>query len=104
MSQNITGTFAGSAGATSRNQLSATLVIPSGVTTARLNLSGQIDTNNRVTTMKSTNNGYSWTAQATYNAAQTNVAITVAHGEHWQFLAFTAEAGKVVNYSLSVES
>lgn len=103
MSQNISGTFVNGQSA-NPGQISDTLVIPSGVTSARLNLSGAIDASNTVKAQKSVNNGQSWTDGSTYNSVQANTAITVAHGEQWRLVTVAQQALKAVNYSLSVES
>lgn len=103
MSQNITGTFA-SGQASSVGANSATLLIPSATTTAKLTLSGQIDASNVVKTQKSTNGGQSWTDVATYTTAQTNTSVTVAHGESWRLYLNAQQAGKQIVYSFSVES
>lgn len=103
MSQKIAGTFV-SGNSANPGQISDTLVIPSGVTAAKLNLGGAINASNTVKTQKSTNNGQSWSDVATYTSAQTNASVTVAHGEHWRLVGVAAQALKAVDYSLSVES
>lgn len=104
MPQTIAGTFAGSAGANTAGFLSDTLVIPSGVTTAILSISGNIDTSNRVRTRKSLDNGHTWVQVVSYTSAQTATAVPVVHGEHWQLLCSPSEFGKTIQYSLSAES
>lgn len=105
MAQNIAGTFVATVGATAGGQASPILVIPSGVTSARVNVSGDIGASNRVFVQKSTDNGQNWTLTNNLSAAQTNLAVTVAHGEHWRLLAqSTSNANKTIVYSMSVES
>ena len=107
MSQVIKGTFSSgqSAGV---GQTSPELMIPSGVTTARLTLPNNstsvIDGSNTVKTQKSTNGGQTWADQTTYNSAQSSVAVTVAHGEVWRFALVTQQALKSMDYELSVQS
>lgn len=105
-SAHIAGTF--NAGQTahpgSLNQQSGVLMIPSGATSAKLNMSGGLDANNRARTQKSTDNGVSWSNITTYSADQVNTAVTVAHGEHWRIMAVDLQANRVINYKFSVES
>ncbi len=103
MSQNIKGTFASGA-SSNAGQLSDTLVIPTNETSAVLNLSGAIDASNTVKTQKTTDNGLTWADVATYNSAQADTAVTVAHGEQWRLLSLAAQAYKSINYSFSAES
>lgn len=103
MSQNVKGSFA-SGSSPNPGVVSAGLVIPTGVVSARLNATG-LDASNTVSLLKSTNNGQTWTTAAgPYSATQANTAITVAHGEHWVVCCVAQQAGKVIDYSLSVES
>lgn len=111
MSQNIRGTFA-SGQSSGVGQTSAELMIPSGVTSAKLTIpndsthpvNSTIDASNTVKTQKSTNGGQTWTDQTTYNSAQSATAITVAHGEVWRLVLVTQQAGKSMSYELSVQS
>lgn len=103
MSQKIAGSFA-SGGSATLGQISDVLVIPSNVTTARLNLSNNIDASNTCKTQKSTNSGGSWADQTTYNSAQSNVAVTVANGEQWRIAQVAGQATKQIGYSFSAES
>jgi hypothetical protein len=111
MAQNIAGTFA-SGGSSGVGQTSAELVIPTGVTQARLTIRNDtvhpdnsvINGSNTCKTQKSTNNGQTWVDQVTYNRAQNNTAITVVPGEHWRLVLVSQQAGSNMHYSLSVES
>lgn len=103
MPQTIAGTFAATV-APAVGLTSDILVVPTGVTTARLNLSGAIDTNNRVHVQKSTDNGRTWTTQNNLATVQSNFGITVAAGEHWRCLQATGQTQKTIQYSLSAES
>ena len=104
MPQNVSGTFAASASTTNAGMRSDTLVIPSGVTSFRLSLSGDIDTNNRVNLSKSLDGWQTITAIANYLTVQSNTAIPAANGEQFRLTCTTAQAGKVIYYSLSAES
>lgn len=105
-SAHIAGTF--NAGPTAQpgalNQQSGVLMIPSGTTSAKLNMSGGLDGSNRMRTQKSTDNGVSWTNITTYSADQVNTAVTVAHGEHWRIMAVDCAANRSLYYKLSVEA
>ena len=107
MSQIIKGTFSSGA-SVGVGQTSAELMIPSGVTTARLTLPNNsisvIDGSNTCKTQKSTTGGQSWADQTTYNSAQSNVAVTVAHGEVWRLVSVAQQALKSMAYELSVQS
>lgn len=107
MAQSIKGTFSSGASA-GVGQTSAELVIPSGVTTARLtvpnNAISTIDASNTVKTQRSLNNGVTWADQTTYNSAQSSTAITVAHGEQWRLSLVAQQAFKSMDYTLSCES
>ncbi len=107
MAQAIKGTFASGSSA-GVGQTSAELMIPSGVTTARLTLPNNtistIGASNTCKTQKSTNGGQTWTDQTTYNSAQSNVAVTVAHGEVWRIASVAQQAFKAMDYELSVQS
>lgn len=88
----------------SLNQQSGVLMIPFGITSAKLNMWGGLDGSNRMRTQKSTDNGVSWSNVTTYNADQTNVSVTVAHGEHWRIMSVDCAAYKTLYYKLSVEN
>lgn len=103
MAQKIAGTFAAASG-TAAGLTSDILVIPTGVTTAIATITGPINTSNRVHLQKSTDNGQTWATQNNLSTVQTGLAITVAAGEHWRALQATSQAGKSIQYSLSVES
>ena len=107
MPQIIKGTFASGASA-GVGQTSAELMIPSGVTTARLTLPNNTistnDASNNCKTQKSTNGGQTWADQTTYNSAQSNVAVMVAHGEVWRLASVAQQAFKSMEYELSVQS
>lgn len=102
MSQVLKGSFV-SAGSVSVLEISPILVIPSGTTVAKLTLNG-LDASNTVKTQKSTNNGFSWTDQTTFNANQAATPVTVAHGEHWRLVSVAQQAGKVMDYEFSAQS
>ena len=102
MSQAVAGSFA-STGVAALGQISPELVIPSSTVTARLTTVG-LDASNTVKTQKTTNNGASWVDQTTYNADQTNLGITVAHGEQWRLVLVAQQAFKTILYKLSAES
>jgi hypothetical protein len=104
MSQAIAGTFACGASAGGGGQTSPQLVIPSSTTIAKLTLSGAIDANNTCKTQRSTDNGATWVDQTTYNSAQANVPITVAHGEHWRLVSIVMQAIREIRFKLSVEN
>lgn len=103
MAQEIAPTFF-STDISHRSQISDTLVIPSGVTTAILNIAGNIDASNTVRAQSSTDNGQTWAAGTLYSSAQTNVGITVSHGQHWRLFGNLTQAWKTIQASLSVES
>lgn len=107
MPQSIKGTFVSGA-SVGVGQTSPELMIPSGVTTARLTLPNNtistIDASNTCKTQKSTNGGQTWADQTTYNSAQSNVAVTVAHGEVWRLALVTQQALKSMDYELSAQS
>lgn len=102
MSQKIAGTFA-SAQSSNLGAISDVLVIPSGVTVAKITLGGVIDASNTCKTQKTTN-GLTWSDVTTYNSAQSNVSVTVAHGEQWRIALITQQVFKQLEYSFSVES
>lgn len=104
MSQNVKGTFASGNSSNAGSQFSAELVIPTGVTSMRLNIGGAIDANNTVKSQKSVNNGQTWADQTTYNSAQVNTSVAVANGEQWRLALASEQALKAIDYSLSVES
>ena len=103
MSAQVAGTFANGQ-SVGVGQRSDVLVIPSGVTSMFLTLSGAIDASNTVKTRKSTNNGITWADQTTYNAAQAGVAVTVAHGEQWILETVAGQANKAIDYRMSCAS
>jgi len=103
-SAHIAGTFAASYAISTIGALtSQILMIPSGVTQAKLYLTG-LDINNKVRMQKSTDNGVTWVNQTLYNSDQSGTVLTVAHGEHWRASVPDMEAGKSMAYKLSVES
>ena len=103
MSGLVAGTFANgrSVGVGMRSE---PLVIPSGVTSMFLTLGGAIDASNTVKTRKSTDNGITWADQTTYNSAQNDTGVTVAHGEQWIVETVAGQALKQISYKLSCES
>lgn len=103
MSQALKGTFA-SAQSVNLGQLSPQLVIPFGTVTAKLTLAGAIDASNTAKTQKSIDNGQTWADQVTYNAAQSNVAVTVVAGEQWRLAIVAQQAFKAMDYALLAES
>ena len=110
MSQIVKGTFA-SGGSVNLGLLSDTLVIPtpsnapaSGASALKLTLAGSIDASNTCKTQKSVNNGLTWTDQTTYNSAQTLTQVTVAAGEQWRLALVAQQAGKSMDYELSIQS
>jgi hypothetical protein len=103
MSQKIRATFV-SGQSVNAGQISDVLMIPTGVTSALLNIVGDIDGSNTVKTQKSTNNGYSWADQTTYSSQQINVAVTVVAGEQWRAVCNSVQPNKLIALSLSVES
>jgi hypothetical protein len=102
MSQAVKGSFTSGA-SVGIGEISAELVIPSNYTTMKLSLGGTIDASNTCKTQMSTD-GQAWADQTTYNSAQTNTAITVAHGQRWRLVSVTQQALKAMDYGLSVES
>jgi len=102
MSQAVKGSFA-SGGSVQIGETSAELVIPSSVTSMKLSTTG-LDASNTVKTQKTTNNGYTWVDQTTYNSDQTATAVTVAHGEQWRLAHVAGQALKTIGYTMSVES
>lgn len=102
MSQIVKGSFA-SAGSANLGVNSDALVIPSGVTSMKLSVSG-LDASNTVKSQKSTNNGHTWADQTTYNSNQSAVAVTVAHGEQWRLFVITQQVTKLIDYIMSAES
>lgn len=102
MTAEVAGTFANgqSVGVGIRGDV---LVIPSGYTSMQLTLDGSIDASNTVKTRKSTNGGQTRTDQVTYNSAQTNVAVTVAHGEAWVIETVSGQASKQIGYRMECD-
>ena len=102
MTAEVAGTFANgqSVGVGIRGDV---LEIPSGYTSMQLTLGGSIDESNTVKTRKSTNGGQTWTDQTTYNSAQTDTAVTVAHGEQWVLETVSGEANKQITYRMECD-
>ena len=99
---NIQETMATGGNAATGNA-SDTLIIPTGMTTARLTITG-LDGSNTVKTQKRTTPGGAWVDQTTYNSNQSNVAVTVAAGEEWRILGVSQQAIKDISYKFSCES
>jgi hypothetical protein len=87
---NVQETFTTGASASVGNA-SDILVVPTGVTSAKLTTVG-LDGSNTVKTQKRTSPGGAWVDQTTYNSDQTNTAITVAAGEEWRLVQVTQQA------------
>lgn len=102
MAQTVQGTFATGSTASVGNA-SDSLVIHSSITTMRLTLTG-LDGSNTIKTQKRTTPGGAFADQTTYNADQTNVAVTVAAGEEWRVVQVSQQATKDMRYKLSLES
>jgi hypothetical protein len=102
MSQAVKGTFTNGS-SVGPGEISAELLIPSNYTSMKLSLGGTVDASNTAKTQMSTD-GQSFADQTTYNSAQTNTAITVAHGQRWRLVCVTQQALKAMDYTLSVES
>ena len=102
MTAEVAGTFANgqSVGVGIRGDV---LVIRSGYTSMQLTLGGSIDASNTVKTRKSTNGGQTWTDQTTYNSAQTDTAVTVAHGEQWVLETVAGQASKQITYRMECD-
>lgn len=98
----IQETFATGSVADSGNA-SDVMVVPTGVTTARLTITG-LDGSNTVKSQKRTTPGGAFADQTTYNSNQSNVAVTVAAGEEWRLLGITQQAIKDIQYKFSCES
>ena len=79
MTAEVSGTFAngGSVGVGIRGDV---LVIPSGYTSMQ-----------------------TWTDQTTYNSAQTDTAVTVAHGEQWVLETVAGQASKQITYRMECD-
>lgn len=104
MAQTIQGTFAyRNASSTARNQVSDTLVIPTGVTSMRLSTVG-CNGSNTLRTERSTDNGATWAAQTTYNSEQTLASISVTENDQWRIASVVQQALRDLQYRLSVES
>lgn len=101
MPANVQGTFATGANAVSGNA-SDVLEVPTSVTSAKLTTVG-LDGSNTIKTQKRTAGG-AWADQTTYNADQTNTAITVADGEEWRVVGVTQQAFKDLRFKLTVEA
>ena len=100
---NIQETFAtASVAVTGVNNVSDTMVVPTGTTTARLTTTG-LSGANQLKTQKRTA-GATYVDQTTYNSDQTNVAITVAAGEEWRIVQILQAVNTDVKYKFSCES
>ena len=102
MSQNVKGSFA-SGQSVQIGEASAELVVPTGFTAGKLTTVG-LDANNTIKTQKSTNNGYTWADQTTYNADQTATPLVFADGEQWRLVHVAGQALKTISYELSAQS
>ena len=102
MTAEVAGTFANgqSVGLGIRSDV---LVIPSNYTSMQLTLGGAIDASNTVKTRKSTNGGQTWADQTTYNSAQADTAVTVAHGEAWVLETVAGQANKEISYRMECD-
>lgn len=98
---NLQETFTTGAGGSVGN-VSDVMVVPTGVTSAKLTTVG-LDGSNTVKTQKRVAGG-AWADQTTYNSDQANTAITVAAGEEWRLVQVSQQATKDVRYKLSAES
>lgn len=114
MSQVVKGTFAGG-GSINLGLVSDVLLIPtppvapgSGVDRLKLTLLNNghsvIDASNTVKTQKSTNNGQTWVDQTTYNSAQNATQVVVVAGEQWRLALVSQQAGRSLDYELSIQS
>lgn len=102
MAQNIKGTFQGK-NADTPSAISDVLVIPTGTTSARLNLRGGDAGVDTVLVQKSIDNGITWSTEDTLTTPQVNTTIAVAHGEQWR-LQMSGTPDTDIDYSLSAES
>ena len=102
MSQAIAGTFTHS-GTNVTPQFSAELLVPQGVTTARLTTRG-CDANNTLKTQKRTVPGGTFADQVTYNSEQASTAITVAANEEWRLTNIAGQVSKALQYNFRVEA
>ena len=102
MSQNVKGSFASGA-SVQIGETSAELVMPSGSANLKLTTTG-LDANNTVKTQKTTNSGYTWVDQVTYNADQAATVIAAVHGEQWRLVHVAGQALKRIDYAMSAES
>lgn len=100
---NLQGTFTTGSTASTGGNTSDVLNVPTGMTTARLTITG-LDGSNTVKTRKRTTPGGAWADQTTYNANQSNVAVTVATGEEWQIVSVTQQAIKDIAFKFSCET
>lgn len=100
---NISGTFTHGASVNIGNP-SGPVIVPTGTTQARLTLGGSIDASNTVKTQKSVNSGLTWADVATYNSAQSAIAIVVVPGEHWRLWPLAGQTMKQIDYSFTCES
>jgi hypothetical protein len=103
MSQVIQGTFANGA-LTSAGETSAQLLIPAGVTSAKLTTQGLSAQNTIKTQKRVAANGGAYVDQVTYNADQAATVIAVVAGEDWQIVCVTEQANTDIRYKLSCES
>ena len=114
MSQVVKGTFA-SGGSVNLGLLSGVLIIPTppnapgtGVNRLKLTLLNNghsvIDGSNTVKTQKSVDNGQTWADQTTYNSAQNATQVVVVAGEQWRLALVSQQAGRSLDYELSIQS
>lgn len=105
-SAHISGTFTGGSTdhAGALYQGSAELLIPAGVTSARLTLTGGLTANDRVRTQRSTDGGDTWTNQTVYNSDQNATNVTVVPGHRWRIVTVNLRANRDINYLFTVES
>ena len=125
MSQNVKGSFSSGA-SVCLGQFSSPLMIPTakGLTgTYQLKLTipnnagaaggpSTIDASNTAKTQKSTDGGFSWVDQTTYNSAQALTLVTVVGpdnlpatpAEQWRLALVSQQALKSMEYSLSMEN
>ena len=101
----IQGTFATGSVPITAAQLNGSdvAVVPTGMTTMRLTLTG-LDGSNTVKSQKRTTPGGTFVDQTTYSSDQNSVAVTVASGEEWRVVQITQQAIKDIRYKLSLEN
>jgi hypothetical protein len=115
MPQIVKGTFTATGSVNLLGQVSDVLVIPTPSNAPAVNASSMkvtllnnghsvIDANNTVRTQRSLDSGQTWANQTTYNSAQNRTAVTVVHGEQWRLQLVTQQAGRSLDYELSIES